>query len=99
MAKFIIEPSSRIKRLPPYLFGKLNALKLKKRQAGVDIIDLGMGNPTDPTPDFIVEKLCQAARDKRNQRYSASCGVFNLRREIAKKYEKKWNEVSTPIRK
>jgi len=91
MAKFVIKPSSRIKRLPPYLFGKLNALKLKKRQGGVDIIDLGMGNPTDPTPDFIVEKLCQAARDKRNQRYSASSGVFNLRREIAKKYEKKWN--------
>ena len=96
MAKFKIEPADRITRLPPYLFGKLNALKLKKRQAGVDIIDLGMGNPTDPTPDFIVEKLCQAVRDKRNQRYSVSSGVFNLRREIAKKYEKKWGVTLDP---
>ncbi|MBN1844403.1 MAG: aminotransferase class I/II-fold pyridoxal phosphate-dependent enzyme [Sedimentisphaerales bacterium] len=96
MAKFVIEPAGRIKRLPPYLFGKLNAQKLKKRQQGVDIIDLGMGNPTDPTPDFIVEKLTQAARDRRNQRYSASTGIFNLRREMAVKYEKKWQVKLDP---
>ena len=90
MAKYVIEPSARIKRLPPYLFGRLNALKLKKRQAGIDIIDLGMGNPHDPTPDIIVDKLCEAARDPRNHRYSASNGVHNLRREMAKKYERKW---------
>ena len=47
MADFKIEPAQRIKRLPPYLFGRLNALKLAKRQAGADIIDLGMGNPSD----------------------------------------------------
>jgi len=96
MAKFIIEPSSRIKRLPPYLFGRLNALKLKKRQAGIDIIDLGMGNPLDPTPDIIVDKLCEAARDPRNQRYSASIGIYNLRREMAKKYEAKWGVSLDP---
>ena len=91
MSKYIIEPSARIKRLPPYLFGRLNALKQQKRQAGVDIIDLGMGNPLDPTPDIIVDKLCQAAHDPRNQRYSASVGIFNLRREVARKYQAKWN--------
>ena len=96
MAKFIIEPAERIKRLPPYLFGKLNALKLQKRQGGIDIIDLGMGNPSDPTPDFIIDKLAQAARDVRNQRYSNVKGVFNLRREMAKKYKAKWDVTLDP---
>lgn len=96
MAKFIIEPARRIKRLPPYLFGKLNALKLRKRQAGIDIIDLGMGNPSDPTPEFIIDKLAQAARDVRNQRYSNVKGVFNLRREMAKKYQAKWDVTLDP---
>jgi len=91
MAKFKIEPAQRITRLPPYLFGRLNALKLAKRQQGADIIDLGMGNPTDPAPQIVVDKLCEAARDPRNHRYSASKGIKGLRIEIAKKYERKWN--------
>ena len=89
--EFKIEPAQRIKRLPPYLFGRLNALKLAKRQAGADIIDLGMGNPSDPAPQIVVDKLCQAAQDPRNHRYSASKGIKNLRGEIAKKYERLWN--------
>ena len=91
MAKFKIEPAQRITRLPPYLFGRLNALKLAKRQQGADIIDLGMGNPTDAAPQIVVDKLCEAARDPRNHRYSASKGIKGLRIEIAKKYERKWN--------
>ncbi|UCD53629.1 MAG: aminotransferase class I/II-fold pyridoxal phosphate-dependent enzyme [Phycisphaerales bacterium] len=89
--EYRIEPATRITRLPPYLFGRLNALKLAKRQQGADIIDLGMGNPSDPAPDIVIEKLCEAARDPRNHRYSASKGVKNLRIEIAKKYARKWN--------
>ncbi|MDP8233162.1 MAG: hypothetical protein P9L91_10915, partial [Candidatus Zophobacter franzmannii] len=81
MPDFKIEPASRIKRLPPYLFGQLNALKLKKRQQGADIIDLGMGNPMDPAPQIVIDKLCEAARDPRNHRYSASKGIKNLRKE------------------
>jgi len=91
-----IEPALRITRLPPYLFGKLNALKLAKRQAGVDLIDLGMGNPSDPAPQIVIDKLCEAARDPRNHRYSASKGIKNLRGEIAKKYERKWNVQLDP---
>jgi len=83
-----IDVSPRIRRLPPYLFGQLNAMKYAKRVAGVDIIDLGMGNPADPTPPEVVEKLCEAAHDPRNTRYSASAGVFNLRREVARVYDK-----------
>ena len=52
----------RVKALPPYVLGQLNALKYEKRVADIDVIDLGMGNPTDPTPPPIVEKLCEAVR-------------------------------------
>ena len=86
-----IEPAQRIKRLPPYLFGRLNALKLAKRQQGADIIDLGMGNPCDGAPQVVIDKLCKAAQDPRNHRYSASRGIKGLLREVAKKYKKKWD--------
>src|SRR2546423_4087883 len=85
---FKIDVAERVKRLPPYLFGKINALKYEKRRAGVDIIDLGMGNPTDVPSAHVVEKLCEAARDERNHRYSVSNGLFNLRREAALRYER-----------
>jgi alanine-synthesizing transaminase len=96
MTEFKIEPSQRIKRLPPYLFAKLNALKLAKRQQGADIIDLGMGNPSDPAPQIVVDKLCEAAKDPRNHHYSASKGIRNLRKEVAKKYERLWNVQLDP---
>jgi alanine-synthesizing transaminase len=96
MAEFKIEPAQRIKRLPPYLFGRLNALKLAKRQQGADIIDLGMGNPSDPAPQIVIDKLCEAARDPRNHRYSASKGIKNLRGDVAKKYEQLWNVQLDP---
>ena len=96
MSEFKIEPALRIKRLPPYLFGRLNALKLAKRQGGADIIDLGMGSPTDPAPDIVVEKLCEAAKDPRNHRYSAVRGIKGLRLEVAKKYEAKWDVKLDP---
>jgi len=83
--------AARMHRLPPYLFGRINALKHSLRQNGVDIIDLGMGNPNEPTPAMIVDKLREAVSDKRNQRYSASRGVYNLRREVSKYYEKHWS--------
>jgi len=89
-------PASRIQRLPPYLFGRLNALKYAKRQEGIDIIDLGMGNPSDAPPDVVVEKLCEAARDGRNHRYSDSLGILNLRREVAKQYRSKWGVALDP---
>jgi len=91
MAEFNIEPSQRIKRLPPYLFGRLNALKLSMRQQGADIIDLGMGSPSDPAPQIVIDKLCEAAKDPRNHRYSSVKGIKGLRKEIAKKYAAKWN--------
>ncbi len=77
---------SRMRQLPPYPFAKVDALKVKLRKAGKDVIDMGVGNPTDPTPDPIVEKIIEAVQDKRNHRYSVATGVFNLRKELAKYY-------------
>jgi alanine-synthesizing transaminase len=87
---FKVEPSARIARLPPYLFTKINKVKYDKRVAGEDIIDLGMGNPTDPTPEAVVQKLAEAARDPRNHRYSVHNGIAGLRKEIARKYKRKY---------
>src|SRR5882757_3999679 len=94
--KFKIETSSRIARLPPYLFARINKMKYEKRVAGVDIIDLGMGNPTDPTPDSVVAKLAEAARDPRNHRYSVSNGIAGLRKEVSKKYQTKFGVELNP---
>lgn len=91
-----IQPSSRVNLLPPYLFGKLNALKYQKRQKGIDIIDLGMGNPMDPTPKVVVDKLCEAVQDPRNHRYSTATGIFNLKREVAQVYERRYGVKVDP---
>src|SRR5438445_2124864 len=85
---FQIDVAERVKRLPPCLFGRINDLKYRKRRAGVDIIDLGMGNPTDVPDPLVIDKLCEAARDERNHRYSVSNGLYNLRREVALRYER-----------
>jgi len=96
--KFSIDVSTRICRLPPYLFARLNALKAEKRRAGADVIDLGMGNPIDPSPDFVIQKLAESAKEPRNHRYSASIGIYNLRREVAKKYKRLYNVELDPDR-
>jgi alanine-synthesizing transaminase len=93
---FKIDVSPRISRLPPYLFGRINKMKYEKRVAGVDIIDLGMGNPTDPTPECVIDKLADAAKDPRNHRYSVSNGIAGLRKEVAKKYKHKYNVELDP---
>ena len=93
---FKIDVSSRIQRLPPYLFGRINKMKYEKRVAGVDIIDLGMGNPTDPTPKCVVDKLSEASLDPRNHRYSVSNGIAGLRKEIAKKYRDRYGVELNP---
>ena len=87
---FRVHLASRVYRLPPYLFGRINALLYEKRRQGSDVIDLGMGNPTDAPPKRVVEKLAEAARDPGNHGYSKSNGILNLRREVASKYLRKY---------
>lgn len=86
---FQINVADRVKRLPPYLFGKINDLKYRKRRADIDVIDLGMGNPTDVPEPSVIAKLCEAANDDRNHRYSVSNGLYNLRREVALRYARR----------
>jgi len=85
---FAIRPASRVLRLPPYMFGRINNLLYEKRRAGSDVIDLGMGNPSDPPTELVMDKLAEAAHDPRNHGYSKSNGILNLRREVAAKYLK-----------
>jgi alanine-synthesizing transaminase len=87
---FQVEVADRVKRLPPYLFARINAVKYQKRRAGDDVIDLGMGNPSDPPEELVIEKLAEAARDPKNHGYSKALGIANLRREAAAKYFKKY---------
>jgi alanine-synthesizing transaminase len=85
-----------IEKLPPYVFAVINQLKMEARRRGEDIIDLGMGNPDLPTPDPIVDKLCEAARNPRNHRYSQSKGIPNLRLEISRWYERRYGVSLDP---
>jgi alanine-synthesizing transaminase len=81
----------RIKRLPPYVFAEVNALKGKARAAGRDVIDLGMGNPDTPTPPHIVQKLVEAVQNPKAHGYSQSRGIPGLRRAYAAYYRRRFN--------
>ncbi|MEC4671089.1 MAG: aminotransferase class I/II-fold pyridoxal phosphate-dependent enzyme [Nitrospirales bacterium] len=86
-----MEKFFRIQRLPPYVFGEVQTLKLEARQRGEDIIDLGMGNPDQATPQHIVDKLVEAARMGKNHRYSASRGITKLRHAICAWYGRQYD--------
>jgi alanine-synthesizing transaminase len=86
----------RIKRLPPYVFEEVNAVKARLRAAGRDVIDFGMGNPDMPTPPHIIEKLVEAAQKPKTNRYSASKGVPGLRRSIARYYDRRFGVTLDP---
>jgi len=91
-----IRVANRIERLPPYVLGKLKNLIYERRKAGADVIDLNMGNPSDPAPDAVIDKIREAVLDPRNGRYSVSKGVYNLRREVALKYRRRWGVELDP---
>jgi alanine-synthesizing transaminase len=86
----------RIKRLPPYVFSIVNELKMQARTRGEDIIDFGMGNPDQPTPQLIVDKLVEAAKRKDTHRYSASKGIPRLRRAMTNWYEQRYDVSLDP---
>ncbi len=86
----------RIRRLPPYVFAEVNAMKARSRAAGDDIIDFGMGNPDQPTPQHIVDKLCEAVQDPRTHRYSNSRGIPGLRKAVAAYYDRRFNVAIDP---
>ncbi|WP_177433230.1 alanine transaminase [Thiohalobacter thiocyanaticus] len=92
----MLDEFQRIKRLPPYVFNIVNELKAKARARGEDIIDFGMGNPDQPTPDHIVAKLVEAAQRRDTHRYSLSKGIPRLRRAICNWYKQRYDVELDP---
>ncbi len=92
----MIEDFPRIKRLPPYVFAIVNDLKMKARARGEDIIDFGMGNPDQPTPKHIVDKLVEVAQREDTHRYSMSKGIPRLRRAICRWYKDRYKVDLNP---
>jgi alanine-synthesizing transaminase len=81
----------RINGMPPYVFTIIDGLKIEARRSGADVIDLGFGNPDIPSPSIAVEKLCEAAHNTRNHRYSASRGIPKLRAAVADLYKRRFD--------
>lgn len=90
------EEFPRIKRLPPYVFSIVNDLKMKARARGEDIVDFGMGNPDQPTPQHIVDKLVEVAQREDTHRYSQSKGIPRLRKAICDWYARKYDVELDP---
>ena len=86
----------RIKRLPPYVIAEVNAMRHAARQAGRDVIDLGMGNPDHPPPQHIVDKLCEVAQKPSAHGYSQSKGIPGLRKAQAKYYQSRFGVELDP---
>lgn len=91
-----MEEFYRIRRLPPYVFEQVNRAKAAARNAGADIIDMGMGNPDLPTPPHVIEKLKETLGKPRTDRYSASRGITGLRKAQAAYYERRFGVKLNP---
>jgi alanine-synthesizing transaminase len=91
-----MEEFYRIRRLPPYVFEQVNRAKALARNAGADIIDLGMGNPDLPAPPHVIEKLKETIGRPRTDRYSASKGIAGLRRAQAAYYQRRFGVKLNP---
>ncbi len=86
----------RVRRLPPYVFEQVNRLKAEARNAGADIVDLGMGNPDLPAPKHVIDKLVETVGKPRTDRYSASKGISGLRRAQAGYYARRFGVKLDP---
>lgn len=96
MSNFKIQFADRLNKLPPYVLARVNALLHSKRKSGLDVVDLGMGNPSEPPQDIVIDKLIEAAKDPDNHGYSKATGIANLKREVAAKYFKKYGARVDP---
>ncbi|MBR6011770.1 MAG: aminotransferase class I/II-fold pyridoxal phosphate-dependent enzyme, partial [Methanomicrobium sp.] len=83
--------AKRLDNLPPYLFAQIDKLKSEKRAQGIDIIDLGVGDPDLPTPPHIVDSLCEAARDPSTHHYPDYTGMLEYREAVATWYKRRFN--------
>lgn len=97
MAGFPIEFAGRIKALPPYLFAAIDEMKQKAIARGVDIINLGIGDPDLPTPRPIIERLKQAAADPKNHQYPSYEGLLSFRQGVANWYQRRFGVTLDPV--
>src|SRR5918911_2953178 len=91
-----MQPSSRLDRLPPYLFAELERKIREKRAAGVDVISLGIGDPDTPTPEPVVEALARAASDPATHQYPSNRGRPELREAFARFYRRRFGVALDP---
>lgn len=92
----MFEKAERLKKLPPYLFKELDRKRDEKIAEGVDVIDLGVGDPDLPTPKPIVDAIKEAVEDPRNHRYPSYSGMIEFRKEVARWYEKRFGVKLDP---
>lgn len=93
-----IEKADRLKQLPPYLFAELDRKKDAVRAKGVDVIDIGVGDPDQPTPDHIIASLCKAAQEPRFHRYPSYSGMNDFRKAVAAWYQKRLGVTLDPLK-
>jgi LL-diaminopimelate aminotransferase len=91
-----MKPSSRLERIPPYLFAELERKIAEKKAAGVDVISLGIGDPDTPTPQLVVDALCEAARDPGTHQYPSNRGRKEFREAVARFYERRFGVELDP---
>ncbi|MDI7261803.1 MAG: aminotransferase class I/II-fold pyridoxal phosphate-dependent enzyme, partial [Thermodesulfobacteriota bacterium] len=91
-----IEKAKRIDQIPPYLFAEIDRKKGEMRQKGMDLIDLGIGDPDLPTPQPIIERLKKAAEDPKNHRYPSYEGMIEFRRAAANWFERRFHVKLDP---
>ncbi|OGQ58044.1 MAG: LL-diaminopimelate aminotransferase [Deltaproteobacteria bacterium RIFCSPLOWO2_02_FULL_50_16] len=91
-----IELADRIKHLPPYLFAEIDRLKQEQIRRGVDTIDLGVGDPDQPTPDHIIKALCEAVKNPRHHRYPSYVGLLGFREAAAQWMKRRYNVSINP---
>lgn len=92
------DEAQRIKNLPPYLFARIEKLIAEKREAGVDVISLGIGDPDQPTPDYIIDELCREAAVSANHQYPSSVGLMGYRQAVADWYQRRFGVKLDPSR-
>ncbi|MEK6585122.1 MAG: LL-diaminopimelate aminotransferase [Nitrospirota bacterium] len=96
MAGFPIEVATRIKTLPPYLFAAIDKMKQEALGRGVDIINLGIGDPDLPTPTPIIDSLAKAAKDPKHHQYPSYEGMLSFRKAVASWYKRRFNVTLDP---
>jgi len=96
MTGFPIEVATRIKTLPPYLFAAIDKMKQAAIARGVDIINLGIGDPDLPTPAPIIETLAHAAKNPKHHQYPSYEGMLSFRQAVAEFYDRRFQMHLTP---